>query len=76
MLRLLELLVFVFILVLGLTVFGGRAQLTEEEKEEIVWAHNSIRGKVDPVASNMEQMVKSKHKSKLLQPYACFNCNG
>ena len=33
------------------------ARLTEEEQEEIVRAHNYYRGKVDPIATNMEQMV-------------------
>lgn len=33
------------------------AQLTEEEAAEIVRAHNTFRGKVDPIATNMEEMV-------------------
>lgn len=35
----------------------SNARLTDEEKEEIVRAHNYFRGKVDPIATNMEQMV-------------------
>lgn len=35
----------------------SHARLTDEEKEEIVRAHNYFRGKVDPIATNMEQMV-------------------
>ena len=42
------------------------AKLTDEEKEEIVNAHNHFRGKVDPVATNMEVMVR---KSLLLLSY-------
>ena len=40
-------------------VFLGlaNASLSDEEKEEIVRAHNFYRGKVDPIATNMEQMV-------------------
>ena len=34
------------------------ARLSDEEKEEIVRAHNYYRGKVDPIATNMEQMVR------------------
>lgn len=33
------------------------AQFTDEEIEEIVRAHNSYRGRVDPIATNMEQLV-------------------
>lgn len=44
-------------------VFLGlaNASLTDEEKEEIVRAHNYYRGKVDPIATNMEQMVIIVH---------------
>lgn len=34
-----------------------KARITDEEKQEIVRAHNYYRGKVDPLATNMEQMV-------------------
>ena len=34
-----------------------QARLSDEEKEEIVRAHNYFRGKVDPIATNMEEMV-------------------
>ena len=33
------------------------AQFTDEVKEEILRAHNNYRGRVDPIATNMEQMV-------------------
>lgn len=36
------------------------AQLTEDEQNEILRAHNTFRGQVDPVATNMEQMVSQK----------------
>lgn len=36
------------------------AGLTEEEKQEIVNAHNYYRGMVDPIATNMEMMVRSE----------------
>lgn len=35
----------------------GNAEFTEEEKAEIVKAHNYYRGMVDPIATNMEMMV-------------------
>ena len=35
----------------------AEARLGDEEKEEIVRAHNLYRAKVDPIATNMEQMV-------------------
>ena len=37
---------------------SAHARLTDEEKEEIVRAHNYYRGRVDPIATNMEQMVR------------------
>lgn len=53
--RFLELLCYV----ISMLVFLGLAEanLSDEEKEEIVRAHNLYRGKVDPIATNMEQMV-------------------
>ena len=46
--------------VTSMLVFLGlaNARLGDEEKEEIVRAHNYYRGKVDPIATNMEQMVR------------------
>lgn len=35
----------------------AESRITEEQKYEIVRAHNYFRGKVDPLATNMEQMV-------------------
>ena len=34
--------------------------LSEEEKEEILNAHNHYRGQVDPVATNMLKMVSQR----------------
>ena len=33
------------------------AQLSEEEQVEVLRAHNLFRGQVDPIATNMEEMV-------------------
>ena len=38
----------------------AEARITDEEKQEIIRAHNHFRGKVDPIATNMEQMVSYK----------------
>ncbi len=35
------------------------AQITEEEQQEILRAHNLYRGQVDPIATNMEEMVSA-----------------
>ena len=35
----------------------GQSGLTEEQKQQFVDAHNSLRGNVDPTATNMETMV-------------------
>ena len=45
--------------VISMLLFLGFAEagLSDEEKEELVRAHNFYRGKVDPIATNMEQMV-------------------
>ena len=46
------------VLVLLAVSYGVYGQgLTEEEQEEILNAHNHYRGQVDPVATNMLQMV-------------------
>ena len=46
----------VFLLVCGL--FGvGDALLADEQKEEVLRAHNHYRARVQPVASNMAKMV-------------------
>lgn len=51
--------------VISMLVFLGLAEanISDEEKEEIVRAHNLYRGKVDPIATNMEQMVIHIHWS-------------
>ena len=36
--------------------------LTDEEKAEILNAHNHFRGQVDPIATNMLKMVRTTHK--------------
>ena len=47
------------VLVLLAVSYGVYGQgLSEEEKEEILNAHNHYRGQVDPIASNMLMMVK------------------
>lgn len=47
-----------FLILVGVSLMAySSAQLTEEEEAEIVRAHNSFRGKVDPIATNMEEMV-------------------
>ena len=46
------------VLVLLAVSYGVYGQgLSEEEKEEILNAHNHYRGQVDPVATNMLKMV-------------------
>ena len=47
------------VLVLLAVSYGVYGQgLSEEEKEEILNAHNHYRGLVDPIASNMLMMVR------------------
>ena len=47
------------VLVLLAMSYGVYGQgLSEEEKEEILNAHNHYRGQVDPIASNMLMMVR------------------
>ncbi len=36
---------------------GCYAQMSEEEELEILRAHNVYRGQVDPISTNMEEMV-------------------
>ena len=55
----------IFVLLLGLTTWAY-AQFTDEEKEEMLRAHNNIRGKVDPVATNMEEMVTKNSDSRVV----------
>ena len=43
--------------VLALSCGAYGQGLSEEEKEEILNAHNYYRGQVDPVATNMLRMV-------------------
>ena len=53
--------VFTLALLVSIGVVYTSAQtvgLTDEEKEEVLRAHNYYRGLVDPVASNMERMVR------------------
>ena len=38
-------------------LIGCRAQLSEEDEVEILRAHNLYRGQVDPISTNMEEMV-------------------
>jgi hypothetical protein len=51
---------FYLISVLLLTVIAGSlAQLSEDEKAEVIRAHNLFRGQVDPISTNMEEMVRA-----------------
>ena len=34
------------------------AQISEDEEKEILRAHNLYRGQVDPISTNMEEMVR------------------
>ena len=45
------------LLTVSLFTFAS-AQLSEEEQQEILRAHNTYRGQVDPIATNMEEMVR------------------
>ena len=42
------------------------AQITEEEQQEILRAHNTYRGQVDPIATNMEEMVSSRRQANIM----------
>ena len=46
------------VLLLSSSLTGSRAALTEDEKEEILNAHNYYRRSVSPIATNMEEMVR------------------
>ena len=45
------------IVVLALSRVQGQG-LSDEEKAEILYAHNHFRGQVDPIATNMLKMVR------------------
>ena len=52
------------VLVLLAVSYGVYGQgMSEEEKEEILNAHNHYRGLVDPVAANMLKMVSCQRRS-------------
>lgn len=55
------------LLLLSYTSTSTRAALRDEEKEEILSAHNHYRGIVDPVATNMQKMVS-------YSMYTCIIC--
>ena len=38
----------------------GETELSESEKQDILDAHNRLRGEVNPTASNMQRMVRVK----------------
>ena len=46
--------------VLALSCGAYGQGMNEEEKEEILKAHNYYRGQVDPVATNMLKMVRTQ----------------
>ena len=53
------------VLVLLAVSYGVYGQgLSEEEKEEILNAHNHYRGQVDPVATNMLKMVSWRERER------------
>lgn len=45
------------VLVLSSNLIGTEATLTDDEKEEILNAHNYFRRNVNPIATNMEELV-------------------
>ena len=49
-------------LLLGLFWMAHGQALSEDEKEEILNAHNHYRGQVDPIATNMIKMVNTQYK--------------
>lgn len=57
-------------MVLGLMVLVSTAfctdQLTEEDNVEILRAHNTLRGKVDPIATNMEMLVSASQNRNVI----------
>ena len=42
------------------------ASLTSDQKQEILHAHNYYRGKVDPIATNMQRLVGPVHYSYIV----------
>ena len=46
------------LVVLALSCGAYGQGLSDEEREEILNAHNYYRGKVDPIATNMLKMVR------------------
>ena len=44
-------------LVFSDSLLGASAKLTQDEKDELLNAHNYYRRSVTPIASNMEKMV-------------------
>ena len=63
------------VLVLLTVSYGVYGQgLSEEEKEELLNAHNHYRGQVDPVATNMLMMVSCEEESSLLERSLCLFC--
>ena len=49
--------IFFSVAVLGFVCVKGETGLSDNEKKEVLNAHNHYRGQVDPIAANMERMV-------------------
>ena len=47
------------LLLLGLICMAHGQGLSEEDKEDILNAHNHYRGQVDPISTNMLKMVRN-----------------
>ena len=47
----------------------GKATLTDDQKEELVKAHNFYRTKVNPIATNMAQLVRHSTRCTVLYSY-------
>ncbi len=47
----------VLVFLLGVASVMSTSGLTDDEKKEVLNAHNYYRGLVDPVASNMQRVV-------------------
>ena len=57
-------LLFGLMVALALSCVHGQG-LTDDEKAEILNAHNHFRGQVDPIATNMLKMVRTTSTSRL-----------
>ena len=51
---------------LAMSCVNGQGGLSDDEKAEILNAHNYFRGQVDPIAANMLRMVRTSKLAQLL----------